>query len=135
MPSNRMLPHSCVLRNYIGENTDTGKAEYQDSVLTNVKCEPISKSDRAMTGAEPQDRIRLFIFDLGSCVASENGVQRDYVSPEVWNTLSAQNRALAWTAADDKDRIVFDDTEYLLTSVERYCTGSKRMWHREVYGR
>lgn len=134
VPSSRMLPHFAVLRNYVGEDSG-GHAAYQDSVLTSVKCEPISKSSRSSTGATPQDRLRVFIFDLDSTVADENGVGRTFVQPEAWETMSAEERATAWTATDDKDRIVYDGKEYLLTSCERFKDGTKRMWHWEVYGR
>lgn len=130
MPGSRMLPHTCTLRNYVGESD--GRAAYQDSILSGVKCEPISKSARSQTGADPLDRIRLFIFDLGSRVTSENGVSRTFVSPDIWNTLSTEERLGAWTAADDKDRIVFGGTEYLLTSCDTdgFCNGYRGQENR-----
>ena len=127
-----MLPHAAVLRNYTGEDVN-GEAQYLPTLLSFVYVERLRKVSSSGVGLNPEDQVRLFIFDDASIVTAENGVRKSFVTPSVWKDLSADQRVTAWTMQDGKDKLDAGGDTYRLTSVERFDAGSRRMWHWEVY--
>lgn len=134
MASKRMLPHSVVIRNYIGED-ESGEAQYLAANLSFVYVETLRKVSRSGVGLNPDDQIRLFIFDAESIVLGEDGTTKAYVNPREWDEMNNGQRASAWTLHDGHDRIDYGDETYTISSIERYDAGPMRMRHWEVYGR
>lgn len=134
MASKRMLPHAVVLRNYIGEDNN-GEAQYLPAFLSFVYVERLRKVSSGGVGLNPDDKIRLFVFDGASIVTDENGERKTFASPEAWESMTAAQRATAWTTQDGKDKIDAGDETYTIVSVDRFRAGSHRMWHWEVYGK
>lgn len=134
MASKRMLPHSIVVRNYTGEDV-SGEAQYLAANLSFVYVETLRKVSRSGVGLNPDDQIRLFVFDAESIVSGEDGTKKTYVNPREWDLMSNAQRESAWTLHDGHDLIDYGGESYKISSIERYDAGPMRMRHWEVYGR
>lgn len=129
--SKKTLKDSVTLLINDGED-EQGEAKELPVLLSKILVEPVSKSQQAVTGTEPMDALRVYIFDQTSIASRESETVR-YVLPAIWDAMSDEDRLLAWTMRDGKDHMQYNGAEYLITSIEPFFIGSRRMWHWEVY--
>lgn len=140
MASRRMLNHSVVLYNYVGEIND--EASYQATIIDYCFCPSISGSSQ---GVNSNDSATLYVFDAKSIAKSPAGEVRSYLPYDVWLSLSTAEKAKYWTLSDrftdyfHKGSEVIDvrqpvSSKFRIARFQRFDSGTKRMWHWEVFG-
>lgn len=144
MATRRMLNHTVVLYNYIGEVDDV--ASFQATVISPCFCPTQNGAVKSSQGETSDDSATLYIFDHITKATSKDGTERTYVSYEVWKTLSVEDKAKHWTLsvtgkdyfqkenlnADVRDELT---DKFKILVVKRFDSGSRRMWHWEVFGK
>lgn len=141
MPNRRMLNHTVVVYNYIGEINDV--ATYQPTVISQCCCPSVNGTTQ---GLKPNNTATLYVFDVNSKVTSPDGAVRRFIPYDEWLITPDAKKSKYWTLSDrgtdffTKGRVVHsvrDDVadKFKIVSVQRFEAGSKRMWHWEVVGK
>lgn len=143
MASNRMLPDTVTLYNYIGEKNMI--AQYSVTVLANVFCDTDYGAAASQQGKTPQDNARLYVFDSKIRATSLSGVKKQFLPFDIWQTTNDKNSF--WTFNEnEKDFFVEGVSEYrtpqenakhayAITKAHYFKKGTSRMWHWEIDGR
>jgi len=140
MASRRMLKHTVVLYNYIGEVNDV--ATYQVTIIEPCCCPSSMGSSQGVNGV---DSATLYVFDHITKAKSEGGTLRSYIPYDQWLNTEDSAKGNYWTLSDrgtdffSIGSVVRSPAQdfagkFKVADFQRFDTGSKRMWHWEVRG-
>lgn len=134
MASYRILRHTVLLSNYVGEVNDV--ATYQVTVLRHCYCPADEGISVGSHGKQPNDNSTLYIFDYRTVAESENGIPRKYLPYQEWKKLT--DKTPYWTLSDrgeDFFHRLDGHTDFRINGFSHKVIGTRRMWHFEVSGK
>lgn len=90
-----MLPHTITLFNFVGENEDTYRGDYEITILKNVMCIPKDAATLSTQGVKPNNHADLYLFDKTVVATDLAGNEKTYLPYEKWDKIDDKNRF--WT--------------------------------------